>query len=342
MKIPNKTFIFILLAISVVFISTGAVSAADSTHTVANVKSNTHINTATTAETIQEMIDQAKPGSTVIIGKGNHNENLKINKNITLKGAGASTTIINGRHLGSVIDIKRKLTVKIIGLTIINGKATNGGGISSSGGTLIVEDSIIKNNNAEYNGGGIYSGKLTIHNSKINGNTAHVGGGIYQSAGMSSLVTHSIIEHNSAFGGGGICNQGSLTIKNSKITANTANGNNGGGIYNWGTLNIENSTITKNTAEHHGGGIFTEGCTCTLIGSTVEHNSAYQGGGIYNTDKQTGNLDEGIIRLHNSIITLNTAKNAGGGIYNKGTGEKDGKTQIKENKPDNVKGNPIK
>ena len=365
MSIPNKTFMFILLAVSVVFISVGAVSAADSTHKVANVKSNTHINT--TDETIQEMIDHAKPGSTISIVKGTYNENLIITKNITLKGAGASNTIINGRHKGSVITIKRKQTVKLIGLTLINGKAIDGDGIRNVGGTLIVENSTIKgntanygggidntnygtctvtnsiitNNTAEYDGGGINSGKLTILNSKINGNTAHIGGGIYHSAGINSKVINSILEHNSAFAAGGICNQGSLTVKNSKITLNIARGNNGGGIYNSGTLNIENSTITRNTAEHHGGGIFTEGGTCTLTWSTIEHNSAYRGGGIYNTNKHIEHLINGVLSLHNSIITLNTAKNDGGGIFNNGVGEKDGKTQIKENHPDNVKGNTI-
>jgi hypothetical protein len=113
-----------------------------------------------------------------------------------------------------------------------------------------------------------------------------------------------------------------ITIRNGSVTGS------GGGICNratFGTLIVDNSTISGNTAEW-GGGIYNweDGTLNVQNGSIVSANTARDvGGGIYN---------EATLTVTNSTIggvgAGNTAVGAGGGIYNHwmGTTTMDGST----------------
>lgn len=99
-----------------------------------------------------------------------------------------------------------------------------------------------------------------------------------------------------------------LTIANGRAYA-------GGGIRNHGDLNLLNSVITYNSAIN-GGGIFNEG-TLTIISSTLSYNSAIVFS-TYPPDQGNG----GAIRnnhyayIKDSILSNNSAGQAGGGVYN--------------------------
>jgi CSLREA domain-containing protein len=180
-----------------------------------------------------------------------------IAKNVSIVGAGAGATIIDGNALGRVFYIADgPYTVAISGVTIQHGSANLGGGIAIWSGTLTVANSTITSNTAGIEGGAIYNwfATLTVTKSTISSNTA-----------------------NSGWGGGGIFNVGPLTVTNSTITGNTAaNGTAGGGIFqggSGGSLNVINSTISGNTAAA-GGGIHTNGDTATLSNSIVANQTA--------------------------------------------------------------------
>src|SRR6266540_767746 len=135
---------------------------------------------------------------------------LDISDNLTLAGAGASRTSIdgNGSVTGDrVFHMLSAARVRISGATVSGGKAIGGGPFSFS------------------DGGGIYnSGTLTMNKSSISGNTAK--------------------------SGGGLDNSGKATINKSALSGNTATGQaaHGGGAYNSGTLAINTSSISENTA----------------------------------------------------------------------------------------------
>ncbi|MDH5677552.1 MAG: right-handed parallel beta-helix repeat-containing protein [Nitrospinota bacterium] len=107
----------------------------------------------------------------------------------------------------------------------------------------------------------------------------------------------------------------SLSISNSTISGNNTTGA-GAGIYNLGVTKITNTTISNNISTgptSGGGGIFSSFINCTpcvsgyltLTGSTVNGNQAAVGAGIMNAAAAT---------IVNSVITGNTATDAGGGI----------------------------
>jgi parallel beta-helix repeat protein len=68
--------------------------------------------------TINEAINNATNGDTILIRKGIYNETLLIEKAITLKGEDTNNTIINGKRAGTVIQISHDY-VTLTGLTII-------------------------------------------------------------------------------------------------------------------------------------------------------------------------------------------------------------------------------
>ena len=105
--------------------------------------------------TISEAIDAAEPGDEIILGAGTYTEDLVIDKSLTLTGAGAAETKINGTGTNPVITIG-DYNVKIQDIHIDPG--TDGIWIDEIGAenTVTIEDVIIQGNS----GNGIYAGTV--------------------------------------------------------------------------------------------------------------------------------------------------------------------------------------
>jgi CSLREA domain-containing protein len=190
---------------------------------------------------------------------------LNILADVTIVGAGAALTIIDGN--GSVISdrvlhVHSGVTATITGVTIRHGRRVDvstmsepGGGILNEG-TLTLNNAAITNNSgcpsAGCHGAGIFStGTLTLTGSSIGGNAgAGSGGGIY-SAGTLRL-TSSVVNNNSAEAGGGIyVVSGTATVVNSTISSNTATGSGGGIAVASPPASFQafNATIANNQAD---------------------------------------------------------------------------------------------
>ena len=197
---------------------------------------------------------------------------------LTISGAGARATIIDGGGLDRVLDVHPTVVVSISNVTITNGVLSD----RSRGGA-------VRN-----------AGELTFTDSLITGNSTHGGGGaIYNSVGARLTVASSSITNNSS-SQGTIFNNGSFAyIVNSTIAHNTASFNSAGIFNGAGSLMIlENSTVSLNSASRTGGGISNSG-RLVLNFSTVVYNTAgIAGGGISNT--------AAIVLLRGSIIAANT------------------------------------
>ena len=244
---------------------------------------------------------------------------LDVTDDLTISGAGAATTIIDGGALDRVFDVlgpgtvnQPVSTVEIAGVTIRNGNTLpSGGGIYSDHATLTISSSTISGNTGSH-GGGIYSagGTVALSNSTVSGNTAWLGnGGGIRGAGATLTISSSTVNDNTAAGdAGGIYGGGGpATLNSSTVNGNSA-ANRGGGIYNTSTLTISSSTVSGNSAVTHGGGIYSQIGTAILNNSEVSSNMAGTfGGGI--------NAGLGTLALNRSTVSGNSA-GRGGGIYN--------------------------
>jgi CSLREA domain-containing protein len=188
---------------------------------------------------------------------GEESGDLNIDRGVTITGAGAAHTIIDGNGTDRVFLLLLS-DATISGLTIRNGSADYGGGIYSEGddfSTLTLSRCVVSANTAAYDGGGIklQRGTVILDRLAVSGNTATtgVGGGIERGSASLTIADSTISGNSAHTAGGGIYNNGStigsISILYSTIAGNTVgsyvapSGSNGGGIYGSGLTSV---TIT--------------------------------------------------------------------------------------------------
>jgi Bacterial Ig domain/Putative Ig domain len=243
--------------------------------------------------------------NTIILGAGTHllsiagiNEqnaatgDLDIEDELTIIGAGTANTIVDGNGLDRVFDIVGGPTVTIQDLTVQGGDAGNkwGAGVNiEDGGTVDLNRLVIRNNQVNGSGGGVYifQGTLTMTDTTLSGNSADYGGGFYNDKGVAIL---------------------------NRVTANDNSAtDSGGGLYNFGpgaNMMLTNVTVSGNSAAATGGGIYTSRAD-TFTNITVAYNTAATTGGIHI-------VNPGSVTLKNSIVAFNTGGNANWAVIDAG------------------------
>lgn len=175
MNIPNfkwkKTLPCLLLAIMIVAVTAGSSFAAGTIYvsTQGNDAWNGQAATYDSSTgngpkaTIQNAINTVTDNGTVSVAAGTYKENLYINKDVYLMGAGPDSTTIDGMQKQSVIQLFgstmepfNQFALTVNGFTITNGNSTWGGGIYNYGGILFLINTKVTNNKATY-GGGLYN-----------------------------------------------------------------------------------------------------------------------------------------------------------------------------------------
>ncbi|MCH8853382.1 MAG: right-handed parallel beta-helix repeat-containing protein, partial [Planctomycetes bacterium] len=196
-------------------------------------------------------------------------------------------------------------------LTLTNGQvsgnsATFGGGICSLGGYVELTHSIVVENSASLQAGGILnavSGTAVLINSLVGGNSAgQHGAGIYITGhGLATLIDSTVSGNFAGLSAGGIWTYGELILTNSNVSGNFADTDGGGILIAFaGTVTMTNSSISGNFAGDDGGGIWNFS-TLTMASSSVSGNTAggFLGGGIFNTKF-------GTVTIVNSILANST------------------------------------
>ena len=275
------------------------------------------------------------PANTYTLAQGQ----LVASAPMTITGAGAATTIVDGAALSRVLQITAAGDVGMSGITIRNGKVVGvannaaGAGIQVLG-TLRLSSSLVANNTVAVtgsvpsspNGAGIAgdstTSSVTLTNVNVTGNagsstgTAFVGGGV----GSRGTLTYNggVVSNNVAslspgdgFGeGGGIgIMQGTASLAGLDIHDNTSGGG-GGGVDEAGPATLSNSTLHGNHAKStndDGGGWLTDGSPDTFTNVTIVGNDSVRGGGGV-TDYSGGST------FVNDTIPDNTAATSGGGL----------------------------
>jgi hypothetical protein len=261
---------------------------------------------ATAAHGIQEAVNIATNGSTVLVADGRYvlSEQITIANAITVRSDnGAEHTIVDGDGVTRCFYVNNTPAV-IDGFTITGGATNNGAGIYFNRDGR-VENSVIVSNTATGSGGGIYlaNGGL-IQNCVVSENSAANGGGLYSSVGSRTTIVaqDSRFESNTATGSGGGVYQGNWggTVSRCRIEGNASR--DGGGAYLTYQSQILNSLIVGNTATRNGGGVSLNSTSDQIRNCTVVDNTAQYGGGLYDSGGRTA---------YNSIIYHNTAMELG-------------------------------
>ncbi len=273
---------------------------------------------------------------------GSATGDLDITGDLTINGAGANITVVDGNNIDRVVHVLPGATVIISGVTLTGGKTPDGafGGGVYNLGALTLSNSAVKSSTAyassciNSQGGGVYNaGSLTVSNSSVVSNTATLGGGILNSGALT--ITGSTINGNNSSNGGGVRNSGTLTVTSSVINGNQASvfcqislgvqvGNLGGGVFNLASLTLTDSSIGNNV--DNGGSIYNYPASAQtiIVRSTVNWNShvgVINQSGVVELSNSTisGNGREGIknitsggqVTLVNSTATANAGNNGG-------------------------------
>ena len=181
-----------------------------------------------------------------------------------------------------------------------NRSTRNGGGINDQGGeTLRIERSVISDNRADQDFGGVVSAdELVLIDSTVSGNRAANTGGVGGGRELLKVVGSTISGNVSRGSGGGIrVGTGGVSLVDSTVEKNQTQANGAGIFANAfsGDVSLKTSTISGNIAAQDGGGILTEESEIGLDDSQIIDNQAgRQGGGIFSRTAK-----KGIVKLRN-------------------------------------------
>ncbi len=180
---------------------------------------------------------------------------LNVNGALTLTGAGAGTTVIDGGGNDRVFFVGAAADLNLSGVIIRGGQtAANGGGILNVG-TLTVRDSVFHNNTAESGGAiasGTGNGRLIVDRVTIRDNSSGAGGGLFLAdPGSEATITNSTISDNDASiysGGIHIQSEADATLTNVTISGNTSPAPAVGYVTSGADVTLTNVTVADNVS----------------------------------------------------------------------------------------------
>lgn len=250
---------------------------------------------------IQDAINNANNGDTIMVAAGTYNENVVVNKSVTLIGEGAWVTIVNAssptKHTFNVtannVNISRFTVTGATAGTTIGYPYYSAGIYLARLSKINISDNIVSNNNY-----GIYMDSA-FDNNLINNNISSnfIGVNLYDSD--NNNLINSTVNSNKASG---------ISFSNSNYNTlinNSANSNDDGeGIILKGYNN--NNRLINNTAINNWAGIFvSHGSSNNTL---INNNASLNNFGFYLTKWADNNT------LVNNIVNSNLE--SGIGIYN--------------------------
>lgn len=266
---------------------------------------------------------------TVLNPVGGDLDLTEVGTEVVIRGVSAESTIIDASQIEDrVFDIAAGVNVVLEGITVQGGQNVSGGGginvgndldpfqaTDESYGLLTIRDSIVRDNEAEYEGGGINNwGRLEVLRSQFLNNTAgYEGGGIAHNGGGHAAIVDTTFRENRADYQGGAIDAGTHTVGRT-------------------SMDISGTTIAENRANYSGGGIESNATTVSVSNSTISNNNARTEGSSINTTGSSFVMDHvtvvnvggsrsaigGSVRASNSIFTGHRSNDVGSSFRSRG------------------------
>lgn len=261
---------------------------------------NDCLSSGTPCLTIGGALAKTAAGDTVAVGAGTYHERLSVAHDLTITGAGAGATVVDGSGAvtGTLLSVGPSVAATVAALTLQRGHAGEGdGGGVTTGGRLTLADSVVRDNTGGAAGGIYqYGGTMTLTRSVVDGNSGDVGG-VDTSYGALTLISSTVSGNSGGTGGIGVDNA-TLTL-----TSSTVGGNDGTGIQNGGATTLINSTVSANI------GIGLDNLvSAALYNSTVGGNSKV---GVFSEGS-------GLVTLAGTIVGDNIGPDCSGPLTSQG------------------------
>ena len=244
---------------------------------------------------------------------------------LTIQGAGAGSTILDGGNSVAILYIGSTGQVFVKNMTFQNGNsASSGAGLYYYASSGSVDNCKFANNS----GGGAYvsaSGDITLNkNTFINNsiNTPGFGAGLYATSNSGTITltgnefTGNTIDSSGYSGGGAYitASSGAINLTGNIFRGNSTSSSSGNGAgfsaFSSGPITIINNVFSNNSAGGNGGGASVGSNNAggsSIVNNTFVNNSGRYGGGLYLNVYTIANV-------YNNIIYGNTALFEGGDL----------------------------
>ncbi|MDD4923415.1 MAG: right-handed parallel beta-helix repeat-containing protein [Dehalococcoidales bacterium] len=274
---------------------------------------------------IQAAIDDATAGDTINVAAGTYDENITVDKSLTINGAGAGDTIIDGGGSGVVVLITAgNVTFQGFNVTGSGNNIQAHAGIVLQGVTgCTIENNTVSNNAANGIALAISSNNI-IRNNTTNNNVAWgivvVNPGTNDGEATAMASTGNTFEGNTSNDNGAEGIYLDKRCNNNSVIDNTLSGNSGNGIH---LYESHGNTITGNIiTDNVGSGIYIKShdnnvsentITGNNTGNSSEHAGIYlKSGWIDHKSHVDGNQ---LLAENNSINHNNISGNNNAGVF---------------------------